>query len=227
MTEEDEQRRAEEEEWRRTAKERRRAAEEVDTDGWGEWQGIDTELPKQNIPEAGESESDDRKEEIEAKEEAHVRKAEVELQDDHETDTGDENSKVHALECMSSYTIFWLPIHMFVSRIASAMKEKEEEHRAEEEVDSDSRKKEFEATAGGDIAKLSEDPRAEVEKLQDDREADTGDRNAKEIENIEKVGQERQENEKSSWGTLLRNGPAIIVPQQKESRSFCCGCVVM
>ena len=107
ITEEEERHRTKEES-RRAKEERHRAGEEVDTDGWGEWQGTDIGPPKQNIPEgAGEPESDDRKE------------------------------------------------------------------------------REFEANEEADIAKL-EEPKAEVEKLQDECEACTGDRNSKELENVEK-----------------------------------------
>src|SRR5438445_4303797 len=99
---EDERRRAEEEERRRIEEEKRRRAEEaVDADGWGRWQGIDIEPPKQNIPEGtGESETDDRKEEeFEAKDEADAAKledenAEIEKwPDEREGNTGDRNSK--------------------------------------------------------------------------------------------------------------------------------------
>ena len=156
--EEEEKRRKEQAKRRRAEEQRRRAEEAVNVNGWGEWQGIDIEPPKQNIPEGtGEPESDDRKEE------------------------------------------------------------------------------EFEAKEEADVAKLEN---AEVEKCPDECEANTGDRNLKELEEPkevpvmvdeknEKVDQEEQENEKSRWGIPLQDGPAIMVLSQKKSRSFCCGCVVM
>ena len=86
---------------------------------------------------------------------------------------------------------------------------------------------------GADVAK-SEIQKAEVEKCQDEREANAGElEEPKEEqvlvnEDIEKLDQlDGQENEKPCWVTPLQNGPAIILPKRKESSSFCCGCVVM
>lgn len=76
------------------AKERRRIQEEVD--GWGEWQGMDTEPPEQHIRPEGAG-SDDRKEEdFETKEEADVRRLEAqndECQDELEENTRNRNSE--------------------------------------------------------------------------------------------------------------------------------------